>query len=131
MTLKDKARRVNSIIYSDLNAKEVVLVDFPWHANEVRVFENVNRRFSWFVDLDPEHEYMYSSVYSSNMYFLETQRRIHPNLEYPLINQIEQTRRYWAVVGPQGVGKTTVSKYLETQYQLNYVDFEAYVAGLK
>jgi hypothetical protein len=70
LTVQDKVRRVNSIIYNDLNAKEVILVDFPWHTNEIRVFENINRKFSHFVDLDPEREYMYSSIYSSNIYFL-------------------------------------------------------------
>lgn len=70
LTVQDKVRRVNSIIYNNFTAKEVILVDFPWHTNEVRVFENINRKFSRFVDLDPEREYMYSSIYSSNIYFL-------------------------------------------------------------
>ena len=70
LTVQDKVRRLNSIIYKDLNAKEVILVDFPWHIPEVRAFENINRKFSCFVDLDPEREYMYSTLYSSNIYFL-------------------------------------------------------------
>ncbi len=35
------------------------------------------------------------------------------------------------MTGPQAVGKTTVAKYLESQYQMVYVEFEPYVAALK
>jgi broad-specificity NMP kinase len=52
-------------------------------------------------------------------------------LDFPLINQIEQSRRYWIVVGAPGSGKTTVAKYLENQYQMVNIEFEPYVAGLK
>lgn len=49
----------------------------------------------------------------------------------PLINQIQQSKRYWIIVGPQAVGKTIVAKYLESQYQLFYIEFEPYVSALK
>lgn len=52
-------------------------------------------------------------------------------MDFPLVNQIEQTRRYWIVVGSPGSGKTTVAKYLENQYQMVNIEFEPYVAGLK
>ncbi len=35
------------------------------------------------------------------------------------------------VTGAQGSGKTTVAKYLESQYQMLSIEFEPYVAGLK
>ncbi len=35
------------------------------------------------------------------------------------------------VTGAQGSGKTTVAKYLESQYQMFSIEFEPYVAGLK
>ena len=70
LTLQDKVRRLNSIIFTNLNQGEITLVDFPWHANEFRIFEYVNRKFNRFVDLDPDHEYMYSTNYTSNIYFL-------------------------------------------------------------
>lgn len=97
----------------------------------MRIFENVNRKFSHFVDLDPAREYMYNNNYTSNMYFLQTQRRVHPSLDYPLVNQVKNTKKYWIVTGPQGVGKSTVSKYLQQQYGLAYIEYETYLAGLK
>lgn len=46
------------------------------------------------------------------MYFLETQRFLRPDTNYELQSQLKQKIKYWVVNGPQGGGKTTVSKYL-------------------
>lgn len=98
-----------------------MLIDFPYHVNEVRLFENINRKFTKFIELDPCEDYMYSKQYTSNMYFLETQRRIQPSMEYSLEEQLQTSKRYWVIIGPQGCGKTTVAKFMAEKYGLEMI----------
>lgn len=55
------------------------------------------------------------------MYFLETQRYLRPDLGYELKEQIKESKKYWIITGAQGVGKTTVSKYMAERYGLKLI----------
>ena len=47
-----KGLLLTEILFSDLNRKQAVFTDYPWHtANEFIPFENLNRKFSCFIDL--------------------------------------------------------------------------------
>lgn len=67
-----------------MNRKEVLFTDFPWRVRDFITIENMNRKFTYFVDLVRPHKYKYSKEYSSQIYFLETQRRISPTEDLTL-----------------------------------------------
>ena len=50
------------------------------------------------------------------MYFLDEQKRLTPNTNYPLKDQIKEKLLYWIVNGPTFAGKSTVSKYLSNEF---------------
>lgn len=64
---------------------------------------------------------MYCREYCSGMYFLETQRYLRPDLGYELKEQMRSSKKYWIITGAQGVGKTTVSKYMAERYGLKLI----------
>lgn len=65
------------------------------------------------------------------MYFLQNQLRIVPNMNKPLESYLNAGVNYWLVNGPQGSGKTTVAKFLQTEYGFKLIEYEPYFAGVK
>lgn len=96
-------------------------MDFPYFVNEIRLFEQLNRKFTRFVELDLAEDWFYSKQYTSGMYFLETQRFIRPDMNYELKEQVAKGKKYWLVTGAQGAGKTTVAKYMAEQYGMKLI----------
>jgi hypothetical protein len=79
-----KMHLLNRIMYKNFSVKKVLIVDFPHLLPELIHFESLNTKFSYFVDLLNINNIDFSKDYNIQMYFLENQKRIRPELSRPL-----------------------------------------------
>lgn len=76
------------------------------------MFEKLNRPFTYFVDLTNCDNYEFSHEYISPIYYLENQKRINPNTDNTLAEELCEKVSYWLVNGPGTCGKTAAAKYI-------------------
>ena len=93
--------------------------------------ENLNRKVDKFVDLCNPANYQYTEIGSSSTYFLECQKRIKPNLNNSLANELSESVHYWVIGGASGSGKSTVAEYISKQFNYKLFDFEKDFPGVK
>lgn len=83
--------------------------------------ENLNRKIDAFVELSPLDKYSYNKTYSTPFYFKESQKFICPNHNIPLKDQLQPSVEYWLVAGPAGSGKTSLAKYMISEFGLKHI----------
>jgi replication-associated recombination protein RarA len=69
-------------------------------------------------------EYKYSEEYSKEIYFLEEQKRIVPEYDLSLKEQLEKQAEYWILNGPGTCGKTAIAKYIASEFGFKLIEFE-------
>lgn len=126
-----RLNRLTEIFYHDLNRTEILLADFPFETRDFVELENINRKITYFIDLNDPKKHEYSKVYSAAIYFLETQRRLFPSMNQSLYVDLQAKSPYWIVNGSGTCGKTSVAKFLSNEFGFRYIDYEAESAAAK
>ena len=78
---------------------------------------------SLFIDLSDPAKYEFNKTYSAQLYFLETQRLVRANKNLPLKSELEPKVDYWLVTGAIGSGKSSVAKYISTEFGFKLLEF--------
>ena len=66
-----------------------------------------------------------------SIFFLETHKRKHFQQNVSFEQQFRSTVKYFIISGAQGVGKTSVAKYMCANYGFKHIEYETYLPSVK
>ena len=112
---------LTKILYANLQLSQILVTGLKFSTKEFQEFESMNRELSHYVDLTNIGNYKYTSDFTSSIFYLQQQKRLSPNTQNTLKEELNEKVQYWIVNGPGTCGKTTVSKYMSEEFGFKHI----------
>ena len=84
-----------------------------------------------FADCSLPEKYEPSFNQNAPIYFLETHRRKQFDSNVCFEQQFKTSTKYFIIAGAQGVGKSSVAKYMCANYGFKHIEYETYLPSVK